>query len=123
MHKLDNVVYGLNENQLEDFLRTKHSNLRKLNHSFKSLLKVWAGRRKVNGCKVYIISVISSGAVFFTKREGIKDLTSFLYGVCCSFQSIESLVESIGNEGGLFVAKTGEGKTRLSSNYSDEEVH
>ena len=97
MLKIAKDVYGSNENELEDFLRTKHSNLRELNHSFKGLLKVWAGTRKATGDGVYIIYVISSGACFFTKRKGIKDRESFLYGVCCSFQSIEGLVESIGN--------------------------
>ena len=125
MHKIGKNVYGSNQNELEDFLRTKHSNLERVTHDFQQRLKVWKGRRKKNGSKVLIVSVIDSGVVFYSVREGIKDLTSFLYGVCCSFSTIDGLVEGItsDHEDGLFVAKTGEGKTRLSSNYSDEEVH
>ncbi len=88
-------VYGLNENELEDFLRTKHSNLERVEHFFQNTLTVWKGRRKKNGEKIYVIYVIDSCACFFSKREGIKDLTSFLYGVCCSFLTIDGLVNSI----------------------------
>ena len=95
MQMIGDKVYGGSDSEIETFLKTKHSNLKVVKHDFQKKLKVWKGRRKQTGSKVFIIFVLDSGVCFFSLRDGIKDLTSFLYGVCCSFMAIDGLVDGI----------------------------
>ena len=98
IQKLGNKVFGGKDTDLDSFLHTKHSNLEVIDHTFQNTLKVWKGRRKETGNKVYIIQVIDSGVCFFSRREGIECLKSFLYGVCCSFRSVEGLIYGMTND-------------------------